>query len=276
MKSNLKTGLLLIILSSPFILNAQFKNGDFKLGDPNAQVINNWTNGGSQFVPDGFIKTEDSWIDLTGTGFGNGNYIEQTINTAKGESFILSFDLGTFYSWDLWDAGVSISLDGKPYGGRIYHSNFTYTQGDNIIYWVRMRSAFIIGTVNPVTVRFTGDSHLVENLGWNRGVGVIAFDNVAVEKQNTAGFNATLGLTEFNTFPNPVNATLNFDLPNSTAKEFTLVLTDLAGRVVYSENFYNSEREVSIHTSDFPVGLYYLNLKADSALIGTRKIVIAN
>jgi hypothetical protein len=139
-----------------------------------------------------------------------------------------------------------------------------------------MRSAFIVGTGNPVTVRFTGDSHLVEHLGWNSGVGVIAFDNVAVEKYNTAGFNTTLGLTEFNTFPNPANGTLNVDLPNSTAKEFTLVLTDLAGKTVYSESFYNSEREVSINTSDLPVGLYYLNLKEDTALIGTRKIVIAH
>lgn len=275
MKSNLKTGLFLIILCSAFVVNAQFKNGDFKFGSsPN--TINDWTNGGAQFVPDEFVKSKDSWIDLTGTGFGNGKYIEQTINTTKDEIYFISFDLGTFFGWDLWDAGVTISLDGKPYGGRIYHSNFTYQQGDNIIQWFRMRSAYIVGTGSPVTVRFTGDSHLVGDQGFNSGVGVIAIDNIAVEKYNAAGFNAHLGLAELSTFPNPANAMLNVQLSNIAVNEFTLVLTDLAGKVVYSENFDNSATGVSISTADLPVGLYYLNLKVGSALIETRKIVVAH
>ena len=277
MKSNLKSSLLLIVLCSAFVVNAQFKNGDFKYGNSSAspQVINDWTNSGAQFVPEGFIKSEDSWIDLTGTGYGNGYYIEQTINTVKDEVYYFSFDLGTFFGWDLWDAGVSISMDGNPFGGRIYHSNFSYTQ-DDIIYWIRMRSAFFIGTGYPVTVRFTGDSHIVQNLGWNRGVGVIALDNVSLEKQNSAGLNGSPELVEFNIFPNPANATLSVSLPNITGDDHNLILTDLAGKVVYSQALNYSENGISINTLDLPSGLYYLNLKQGSALVGTKKVMITH
>lgn len=170
----------------PYPLYTQFINGNFAQGSTATlpHTINGWAN---YYIlcapaPAGFVPNKDAWIDLTGTGYGNGYYIEQSVFTSSKQTYRISFDLVTFFGWDLWDAGVGITINGKVLGSRIWHDSFTYSQqSNNIIYWKRMSSIAFRGT-DPVTnSRFTGDSREVHNYGWNRGVGVIAFDNVSLD-----------------------------------------------------------------------------------------------
>jgi hypothetical protein len=130
MKSNLFLILFIVIADA----SAQFKNDSFNNGSTKSlpHFINDWTNGGCQWVPDNHVTYEDPFIDLTGTGFGNGYFIEQNIYTVKGKKYKISFDLGTFYGWDLYDAGVTVSLDGVILGQRIFHKEFTNSR---VIIW---------------------------------------------------------------------------------------------------------------------------------------------
>jgi hypothetical protein len=77
----------------------------------------------------------------------------------------------------------------------------------------------------------------------------------------------------FSFYPNPANGSVNVDRPAGSSEPATLILSDLTGRVVYSEMLTGISTQFS--TAEFPAGVYLLSLQEGSNTT-TQKLVIAH
>lgn len=87
--------------------------------------------------------------------------------------------------------------------------------------------------------------------------------------ENTADFSV-------NVFPNPAvnEATVSFELTNTS--DVTLTVTDLAGKVVYTNNLGNTtagKHNVEINTALLAGGIYTVNFNANNTVV-TKKLVV--
>ncbi|MDH4474129.1 MAG: T9SS type A sorting domain-containing protein [Fluviicola sp.] len=87
--------------------------------------------------------------------------------------------------------------------------------------------------------------------------------------ENTADFSV-------NVFPNPAvnEATVSFELTNTS--DVTLTVTDLAGKVVYTNNLGNTtagKHNVEINTAVLAGGIYAVNFSANNSVV-TKKLVV--
>jgi hypothetical protein len=76
-------------------------------------------------------------------------------------------------------------------------------------------------------------------------------------------------------YPNPATETVNVKINNELLSEVEISITDLSGRTVYNSaiNNLNSDKTVSITTSDFVTGVYFISLIGDD-IRETQKLVI--
>lgn len=265
MKSILFLFLFIVIADA----SAQFKNDSFNNGSTKSlpHVINDWTNGGCQWVPENYVTYEDPFIDLTGTGFGNGYFIEQNIYTVKGKKYKISFDLGTFYGWDLYDAGVTVSLDGVTLGQRIFHKEFTNSR-DTFMRWKRLSTIEFNGTGSNTMVRFTGNSELVTSYGFNSGPGVIGLDNIKLEDIST---NRTLMNFAhcIQIGPNPASNIIKLHgIENSG--NLTYGIMDFSGKLIKQGTAENNQ----INVVEITNGIYLLQLNLGSGQTMVNKISV--
>lgn len=96
-----------------------------------------------------------------------------------------------------------------------------------------------------------------------------------IEVTFTTDIEAIEGLNEWKIYPNPANDVvfLQFDLQRNV--DAMIEILDLAGRVYFSENRSLSvgEKQLSISTEDFPVGVYLMVLKDGDGVV-VRKLVV--
>ncbi|MEM6725973.1 MAG: T9SS type A sorting domain-containing protein, partial [Bacteroidota bacterium] len=80
----------------------------------------------------------------------------------------------------------------------------------------------------------------------------------------------------FNVFPNPVSQILNVEFENLNASnsEMQILIQDVAGRIVYSEDpgFIGGRFETQISVNHLPEGVYILSLRTNEGL-STQKFV---
>lgn len=178
-------GLLLILaLTTAFRAGSQIINGGFDYFTPsvssctdvygwnsshNIQWESQWNNDG-----DGW------WLDLTGCGWGNGHWVEQSVVTYPGQVYRLTFDLGCWNGLCYTNAGVDVSINGN-FVNHFEHEDFT----GNALNWRKFSFCFVAESA-LTTLRFTGNgagtsmtqswANPVENY-----IGVIGLDNVDLE-----------------------------------------------------------------------------------------------
>lgn len=250
-------------------LKGQFKNSSFDNGSTASipHTIQDWTNNNTQWVPQNFVKYEDPFIDLTGTGFGNGYSIEQKIYTTKGKKYKIAFDLGTFFGWDLWDAGVTVSLDGVALGNRIFHNTFTNSR-DTFMYWKRLSSIEFNGTGGYISVKITGNSELVQSYNFNSGPGVIGIDNIELIDVSTNGL-AAIMLTDISIYPNPTSEVIRANqMLQGENTQYEIYAAN--GEKMLSGRLENA----SISVKDLAPGAYYLTLQEETGKRGTGMFMI--
>jgi C1A family cysteine protease len=64
-------------------------------------------------------------------------------------------------------------------------------------------------------------------------------------------------------FPNPASERLTIEIPASSGKISALVITDIAGRIIFSRNQLQPNR-FELDVSEFPAGAYYLSAESSS------------
>ena len=90
------------------------------------------------------------------------------------------------------------------------------------------------------------------------------------------GLNEAAAEFKLNVYPNPAtdNATVSFNLNN--ASDVKVVVTDLAGNAVYTNNVANAaagKYEFAINTNEMAAGVYTVNFTANNTVV-TKKLVI--
>src|SRR5688572_23659115 len=123
----------LVLLS--FRGGAQIVNGTFDVNNPGSGWycgdIYGWTrsdingtNDDTQWENQWNPAGDTWWVDLTGCGWGNGKWIEQTVSTTPGNLYTLTFDVGCWAGQYYSTAGVYLEIDGSIVGYYEY-DNFT-------------------------------------------------------------------------------------------------------------------------------------------------------
>jgi gliding motility-associated-like protein len=206
----MKTATLVRLILVPLILlccmmdvRAQFFNGDFSLGTLGCSGGTGWTTASgtmSAQYADGRTPS-NPWVDLTPCmGWGNGTYIEQAVPMVVGNCYYIEMDLASHCGWDLSDAGVYITLDGVPLGGRVFNDSILC--GGQDYGWKRRRSMLFTAVNNPTIVRFTGEGHCIATVtgpypcsapGAIANPGVIAIDNIELVAVTAQTLNFSLG-----------------------------------------------------------------------------------
>ena len=87
-------------------------------------------------------------------------------------------------------------------------------------------------------------------------------DNVGIDENNLFGLTI---------FPNPNNGQLNINFNNEQNDAFTVYVTDLSGRIIYTSNIASSI--LSIDLGNTANGTYMLHLTNGNSQV-TKKIVV--
>jgi hypothetical protein len=77
-------------------------------------------------------------------------------------------------------------------------------------------------------------------------------------------------------YPNPANANANVTFSLNNAADVNITVTDLSGKVVYSNALGNvaaGTTEVALNTASLSNGVYMINVAADNA-VSTEKLII--
>lgn len=87
---------------------------------------------------------------------------------------------------------------------------------------------------------------------------------------NTVGIKDMLSeALPFNVFPNPASTEINV---RGSGNIDELSITDILGKQIYSANLINPTTELLISTSDFPVGIYFIQTKIGNS-ISVQKLI---
>jgi len=102
-------------------------------------------------------------------------------------------------------------------------------------------------------------------------------NNQGIIWRNGNGINQTLTTrdndnTEFKIYPNPSTTEINIFFKQGSKEKFNVILTDLSGKIVYSEQLSN-RNNITIKTSQFSKGNYILSIITKQKTY-TQKIII--
>jgi len=153
---------------------------------------------------------------------------------------------------------------------------------DGNSYLVTVGSAGDNGATDDLIIGTSGVSERTTSYIYNPGGSTGPWFVQSATPMVRMNFNPVLGLNEetaqfaVNVFPNPAvnEAKVSFELAN--ASDVTITVTDLAGKVVYTNALANSaagKHSVQINTEAFAGGVYTVNFNTNSAIVSKKLIV---
>ncbi|MEI6434987.1 MAG: T9SS type A sorting domain-containing protein [Bacteroidota bacterium] len=77
-----------------------------------------------------------------------------------------------------------------------------------------------------------------------------------------------------NVYPNPASAEANFNFELPAGKSGSVIIRDIIGKSVYSENLRGSTGKVVVNTMNFADGVYFCVLLVDEKMVQTRKMIV--
>lgn len=88
---------------------------------------------------------------------------------------------------------------------------------------------------------------------------------------------ATMGVSEssksnFIAYPNPFTDVVNIQLPEEIKGTYTLSVTDLSGKLVYTETKNSNSKNLIYNGSSLPSGVYILNVKSGNLTVAEKVI----
>ncbi len=106
----------------------------------------------------------------------------------------------------------------------------------------------------------------------------------AVDKNGSVMFSNIVKLlvgknnVEFNIYPNPVKGKqINVSITNTLAEKYSIQITDIAGRIIYTNSIYHSAGSANYPIalpSNLNRGNYILKINASTGVVATTKIII--
>lgn len=226
-----------------------------------------------------------------------------------GDDVNLSTNLnrGTF-NWSTGESSNTIDVQSSgQYWVEVTDTSGTCTSSDTVdVEFLFPVTADFTGSIGYLTVAFHNQSQNATDFFWNFGdnatsqdlspsrrfatdgtytVTLIASNNCfsdtavkefTVDRQNSTFVGENIGSEDlFSLYPNPTVSTLNVDVTAGDKENFTAEILDLGGRIVKTFNLGNvsQNQTITFELADLDSGVYLFRLKADTKVIGIKKIV---
>ena len=180
-------------------------------------------------------------------------------------------------------AGATIYYDGRTtsFGGTQWlDNNLVTAYEDSIVLMYRRNAADDWNQYAYYTKNYLGshtDKHaafIIDTL--QLGEYVLAINDYLLGINNNA---ITAESASIKVFPNPAENLLTVDLTSANNKitdNSILVITDIVGRIIYKEKLLLQQNTVSINTSAYSNGLYFVSLKTKDETIASNKFIVAH
>ncbi len=128
-------------------------------------------------------------------------------------------------------------------------ANYTHVNA-NIMYGVIPSTADSIALIFIIT-NVSGTPHIGSDAN---------IDDVSISA--TLGINNPSAGSNFQITPNPANQFINVELPSTSNQPSEIFITDLAGRLVYSQTVSTAGQNFNISTTGLKQGIYYCTIKS--------------
>lgn len=140
--------------------------------------------------------------------------------------------------------------------GNDYHSVINFASGEAL----EVQNASTTNGANVKTGNYFGNT----NQRWRFN---------PISSSNFQAPNSTTWSNNLMVFPNPVDGVLNIKLPNSEEGDVEILCFDLYGRILLAKQMMVDDG-ISIPVVDLPEGIYFLKVKNNKGLIGTKRFVV--
>lgn len=243
---------------------------------PSFNASNGYVQPGIQTTPGGQICAVTGNAPNPNDGLGV-NDLDGGITTLQSPPFDLTGMTNPIITYQRWYTNAA-GADPNDDFWRVYVSN----NGSNWVFieetkrtdqqW-RMNAIQLenyITVSNTVYIRFVaadeGDGSLVE----------AAVDDIIIYNQSAIGLDELKELSYFNVYPNPASNYVIVDFDVKNARMMTLSVSDVNGRVLYSEYVSAKEQnnKIRLNTENYPSGMYQVTLSAGTE-IQTKRISIS-
>lgn len=222
-------------------------------------------------------------VTITSVNGGNGSVgtasttkaitVPQSVaNSSSGVVKVSTDRYGDETTWKLYNSSNVIVTQGGPYA--VAGSNGTYPQADvyftidpNECYKLVVFDAYGDGFTGPygngkVEV-FSNNSSVVNVSNFTTSEIMNGFQSASTL---TLSVNDVSELNELNVYPNPATDKVNVTF-EANGGNYSIEITDLAGRVVLTESFTNltGSQTIELNTSNLKVGNYLINVAKEGA-----------
>lgn len=197
---------------------------------------------------------------------------QSVANSSSGVVKVSTDRYGDETTWKLYNSSNVIVTQGGPYA--VAGSNGTYPQADvyftidpNECYKLVVFDAYGDGFTGPygngkVEV-FSNNSSVVNVSNFTTSEIMNGFQSASTL---TLSVNDVSELNELNVYPNPATDKVNVTF-EANGGNYSIEITDLAGRVVLTESFTNltGSQTIELNTSNLKVGNYLINVAKEGA-----------
>lgn len=159
--------------------------------------------------------------------------------------------------------GLGIFLNSKKINGRTF-----YSHGGTFFGFINEN---MMDTTSGVTIAVLTNQDSVSNSGLSALV-IKALHKVTLNMPPTGFSETDATKNRVVVYPNPASDQLTIDAGNMQSG--TIVITDIMGRVVWSEQV--TRQVTTIGTTDFPNGMFWISCKDDTGIQYTQKVQVAH
>lgn len=220
------------------------ENIDIKEGTTGGIIKNNSFNGTGL----NNLNGGDSWIDV------KGNHYSITCNTGHNsildgfQTHILVAGWGNYNTF----SNNTLNVSGPGYGIKIVSNNTVGSAYENKVCSNNISVNSVQGLTN-INTQICGDIC--------DGVPTMN-DKIFISEEST-----------FSVYPNPFNDNLTISLPQAQSGQFKIVLIDVLGNILLSENFYLKDGSYTFNTQSLSKGIYSLVILNDESFMTVVKVV---
>lgn len=252
--------------------DVNFSGNDFARHDGLARKSYNYTDasagyrvGNLMFVSDDMLIGEvKARINSASTNIGQEIYAE--IETFDGTDWILQTQVS---------AEITSANNGNFVTFPFYDESLTITAGSYMRVWVSnyptANPVLFVGAQKTIPfvslVRFDND---VANIFWVDDCPMITV------METSLGLNELEAEYKLNVYPNPASEQTKVSFKLKNASDVAVSITDLAGKVVFTENTANAaagQHEVNINTANLAAGVYTVNFTANNSIVSKKLVV---
>jgi len=120
-----------------------------------------------------------------------------------------------------------------------------------------------------VSIKLENENKIWAAVGYNDAYSPTGGKGIVCLTNELTGINS-ISKIDYRIYPNPTNNSIVVDFNNVFIKDMKVSITDLQGKIFYSNCFQNSISKLRIDINDYPKGIYIINVRSESTLVNYK------